>query len=62
MISNNKKTITIYSLKLAGYLMQSGFILIGMSKNKIDMNKFVYFFNNSYNIRSEIENYKQMKK
>jgi hypothetical protein len=39
--------MVIYSQKMAAKLMLKGFILQGMSKNKNDQKKNIFYFNNS---------------
>lgn len=56
-IDKNVKTITIWSQKLAGYLMLNGFVLVDMRKDKYGTDKNVFFFNNSDAIRKKIKQY-----
>ena len=56
-IDKNVKTITIWSQKLAGYLMLNGFVLVDMRKDKYGTNKNVFFFNNSEAIQERIKQY-----
>ena len=52
------KNITVFNMRMAGYLQLKGFILIGVSVNRNDPTKFVYFFKNSYIIQQEMMFYK----
>ena len=52
---NDPKTITIFSQKLAGYLMMHSFVLIGMRPNNNNAGKNVFFFNNTPDLRMALE-------
>jgi hypothetical protein len=48
--------ITIFSLKLAGYLMMQNFVLVSMAENsKTNDGKKVFYFKNSEDIKQAIE-------
>jgi len=56
---NENKNVAIFSQKLAGWLMQRGFVLVGMEKSKISgAGRNVFFFKNSPEINAQIECYK----
>ena len=44
---NERKMKTIFSQKLAGYLMLRGFVLVGMEQGKNLSGKNVFYFNDS---------------
>lgn len=57
-MNNDKITnYTIYSPKLAGYLMLKGFVLVGMEKHKNHPNKNVFFFKDSVRLQEAINGY-----
>lgn len=56
--NNETKTIVIYSQRLAGFLMQRGFVLVDLIKNKYKENKNVFVFNDSLLLRDAIDKYK----
>lgn len=58
---NNPKTITIFSQKLAGYLMMHSFVLIGMRPNNNNAGKNVFFFNNTPDLRMALEEYRTLR-
>lgn len=43
--------MVIYSQKMAGFLMQKGFVLQGMDKNKDKTNKNIFYFNDSIELK-----------
>lgn len=47
--------MVIYNQKLAGILMQKGFVLQGMGTNKHDTTKNVFFFKDTKSIREVIK-------
>lgn len=51
----------IFSQRLAGYLMQRGFVLLDMRKNMDQSNKNVYMFNDSNKLRAAIFDYGNLK-
>lgn len=57
---NNTKMITIFSQKLAGYLMFRGFVLVDMDENRNQAGKHVFYFNDSADLQAAITDYKQM--
>ena len=52
----------IYNMKLAGYLMQNGFILQGMEKDKRDERFNVFHFKETDELVRVLEEYKKSKK
>lgn len=58
---NDSKMITIFSQKLAGYLMMHSFVLVSMRPNKNNTGKNVFFFNDSPDLQMAIEEYKTLK-
>lgn len=64
-MTDKKSNITIYNQRLAGYLMYSGFPLIGMAQNKYDNSTYhkknVFFFVNSEELQNKIRDWKLMK-
>ena len=58
---NESKMITIFSQKLAGFLMMHSFVLVGMRPNKNNSGKNVFFFNDSPELQTAIEEYKTFK-
>lgn len=58
---SKSKTIPIYSMKLAAYLMFKNFILQSISDNNIIKNRKVYFFVYSEDLQKTIDLYKQNK-
>lgn len=56
------KTITIFSQKMAGYLMQKGFVLVDIGKNVNQPRKNVFFFNHSVAIDEAMADYKNIRK
>lgn len=55
---SNTKMITIFNQKLCGFLMQRGFVLVAMAANKHCPRKNVFFFNDSEEIQTTIQEYK----
>lgn len=55
---NEINTSIIYSQRLAGFLMQRGFVLVDLLKNAYKENKNVFVFNNSSSLQDAIEEYK----
>lgn len=51
----------IFSMKLAGYLMQRGFVLLDMRKNTDQSNRNVFLFNESNELRCAIDDYSKNK-
>lgn len=60
--SNKTKTIAIYSMKLAGMLMQKGFVLLSMDRNLNGSGKNVFYFNDSPELKTFIADYKASRK
>lgn len=58
MNKNDLINKTIYSQRLAGMLMQKGFVLVGMEKNeKSQSGRNVFFFKNSPELEAAIYEY-----
>ena len=55
---NGKKMRTIFSQKLAGILMQKGFVLVEMRPNTNGNGKNVFYFNDSPELEKVIVEYK----
>ena len=55
----DNKTITIFNQRLAGYLMQRGFILIGLGENHRCTGKNVFFFKDTEELQKAIEEHKK---
>ena len=51
------RTYTVFSQKLAGYLMLRGFVLEGIGTNKHDASKRVFFFKDSDELQAAIAKY-----
>lgn len=56
-IDPNATTITIFSMKLAGWLMLMGFVLTDMRPSYKGDTRNVFFFRNSEEIRQKITEY-----
>ena len=57
-----QKTIGIYSMKLAGIAMSSGFVLLSMERNNDGSGRNVFFFNDSPDLQKLITEYKASRK
>ena len=55
--STEKKNYIVYSQKMAGYLMQRGFVLIDMQPDLKKSGRNVFFFNNTPQLKSAIDEY-----
>lgn len=55
---NERKMKTIFSMKLAGLLMQKGFVLVEMKPNTNGSGKNVFYFNDSPSLEQAISEYK----
>ena len=58
---NNNKMVTIFSQKLAGYLMMHSFVLVSMRPNKNNTGKNVFFFNDTPELQMAIRDYSAIK-
>lgn len=58
MQTTETPTLTIYSQKLAGYLMQRGFVLIDMQEDIKPTGRNVFLFKNTPQLQSAIDEYK----
>ena len=57
MNNTDKKTYIVYSQKMAGYLMQRGFVLIDMQPDLKKTRRNVFFFYNTPQLKSAINEY-----
>ena len=57
----NKVYKQIFSLRLAGYLMQRGFRIIRIHHNLKDKDKDVYLFDDTLELEKAMLEYKQLK-
>ena len=55
---NERKLKTIFSMKLAGVLMQNGFVLVDMRPNTNGIGKNVFYFNDSPELEKMINQFK----
>lgn len=55
---NERKMKTIFSMKLAGVLMQKGFVLVEMRPNTNGNGKNVFYFNDSPELERVVEEFK----
>lgn len=55
---NERKMKTIFSMKLAGLLMQKGFVLVEMRPNTNGNGKNVFYFNDSPELEKVVNEYK----
>lgn len=60
MKTDKTKYRYIFSLRLAGFLMQRGFILLRMNRNLDDPKKNVFLFKDSQEIESAIQEYQKL--
>lgn len=54
-----RKTIAIYSQRVAGYLMQRGFVLVRLIPDQYDSNKHNFVFGDSENLQRAIKDYQR---
>ena len=55
------KDYIIFNQRLAGYLMQQGFILLNMKESKSNKGKNVFVFRESQELLNAVDNYKSTK-
>ena len=55
---NDRKMKTIFSMKLAGILMQKGFVLVEMRPNENGNGKNVFYFNDSPELERIVAEFK----
>lgn len=55
-----KDIITIFSQRLAGYLMYQGFVLGGIRQDSEGSGRNLFFFKNSKNIQDVIKEYRKL--
>lgn len=60
MKTDKTKYRYIFSLRLAGFLMQRGFVLLRMNRNLDDPTKNVFLFKDSQEIESAIQEYQKL--
>lgn len=53
----DKKSYIVYSQKMAGYLMQRGFVLIDMQPDLKNTRRNVFFFNNTPQLKLAVDEY-----
>lgn len=51
---------TVFKMRLAGYLMQRGFVLVDIGTNRNNPNKLVFYFKNSDELHSAIKDYNEI--
>ena len=56
---NKRKLKTIFSMKLAGVLMQNGFVLVDMRPNTNGSGKNVFYFNDSPELEKILTQFKR---
>ena len=56
---NERKLKTIFSIKLAGVLMQNGFVLVDMRPNTNGSGKNVFYFNDSPELEKILTQFKR---
>ena len=56
---NERKLKTIFSMKLAGVLMQNGFVLVVMRPNTNGSGKNVFYFNDSPELEKILTQFKR---
>lgn len=61
-MNNIKKTIGIYSMKLAGLAMARGFVLLSMERHTDGSGRNVFFFNDSPELQAFIAEYSTSKR
>ena len=54
-------TMPIYNMRLAGYLMQRGFVLLDMKPNTNAPHKNVFYFTDTAEVKTAISDYLQRK-
>lgn len=57
IVTVEKKSFIIYSQKMAGYLMQKGFVLVDMQPDLKKSGRNVFFFKDSPQLKSAIDEY-----
>ena len=58
----NQKFMAIFSLKMAGYLMMHGFVLMNLREHIDGSGKKVFYFIKSPELEKTMEEYKNFKK
>lgn len=56
-IKKSNSCFPVYNMRLAGYLMNKGFILVNMLPNEKQLDKNVFYFKNTVQIQQAIQNY-----
>lgn len=57
---NERKMKTIFSQRLAGYLMIKGFVLVGMEQGRNKSGKNVFYFNDSDELKRVMDEYRSL--
>lgn len=60
-MDETKKTILIYNMRLAGYLMLNGHALLGVAPNNRDSRKLVFAFYDTDLLRDKMDEYQVYK-
>ncbi|WP_027398375.1 DUF5659 domain-containing protein [Anaerovorax odorimutans] len=55
--NKNSRTFPVYKQKLAGYLMQEGFVLVDIAPNTKTPNRNVFYFRDTPQIKLSIQNF-----
>lgn len=58
---DDAKMITIFSQKMAGYLMIKGFVLVDMKPNTNGNGKNVFYFNRSSELSAAMQKFQEVK-
>ena len=59
-METKQKFMTIFSQRLAGYLMMNGFVLMGIRDHVNGSGKKVFYFTESPQLKKAMEEYKKM--
>lgn len=57
MKQKEKSCFTVYSQKVAGHLMERGFVLVEMRPDRLNPQRNVFFFQDSPELRQAISDY-----
>lgn len=61
-METKQKFMVVYSLRMAGYLMMHGFVLMDLREHIDGSGKKVFYFINSPELKKVMEEYKTMNK
>ena len=61
MIIIDSNRFIIMSMRLAGYLMMNGFVLLDIQPHKSIYNKKIFIFNKSKDLENKINEYKNLR-